>query len=245
MAALSELDCVRFGRRVAKAAPESESEWRSALEFCARHEVQLLIARIDSARIALAQRLESDGACLTDVLLRFRCARLTDAPPVHAGGFRIRACLPLEADRVRELARACFRGYASHYHADPRLEREACDEVYADWAHRACSDRKVATEVLVAEENARLLGFGALRMATEEQAEGLLFGVAPDARGRGIQRALLAEFLAWAARRGAGSATYQTQLGNIAAQKAVVRAGFAPERSFLTFHLWMPPHSEN
>lgn len=244
IAALSELDGARFGRRVAKAAPESETEWRGTLDFCARHEVQLLIARIDSARIALAQRMESDGAHLTDVLLRFRRARLTDAAPVHAGGFRIRACLPLEADRVRQLARACFRGYTSHYHADPRLERDACDEVYADWAYRACSDRKVADEVLVAEENGSLLGFAAVRMSAAAQAEGALFGVTPEARGRGIQRALLEEFLAWAARCGAGSATYQTQLGNVAAQKAVLRAGFEPDRSFLTFHLWMPPRGE-
>ena len=244
MAALSELDCARFGRRIAKAAPESESDWGQALAFCTRHGVELLIARIDSARSALAQRMESDGARLADVLLQFRCAHLTDAPPVRTGGFCIRACLPLEADRVRELARACFRGYASHYHADPRLERDACDEVYADWAYRACSDRKVAEEVLLAEENAQLLGFAALRLAGT-QAEGSLFGVAPGARGRGIQRALLAEFLAWAARRGAASATYQTQLGNVAAQKTVVRAGFEPDRSFLTFHLWIVPRSED
>lgn len=240
MAALSELDCARFGRRVARAAPQTEAEWRDALDFCARHDVELLIARIDSARIALAQRMESDAARLTDVLLQFRCAPLPAAPPAQAGGFRVRTGEPPEADRIRELARACFRGYLSHYHADPRLERSACDEVYADWAYRACSDRRVADEVLIAEENGQLLGFGALRLAGP-QAEGTLFGVAPAARGRGIQRALLAEFLARAARRAASSATYQTQLGNVAAQKAVLRAGFEPDCSFLTFHLWMSP----
>lgn len=240
MAALAELDCARFGRRVAKAVPESEAEWRDALDFCARQDVELLIARIDSARLALAQGMEGDGARLVDVLLQFRCAQLRQTPPSHEGGYRIRTGLPHEADRVRALARECFRGYASHYHADPRLERSACDEVYADWAYRACGDRRVADEVLLAEEGARLQGFAALRLAGA-QAEGSLFGVAPAARGRGIQRALLAEFLAWAARRGASHATYQTQLGNLAAQRAVVRAGFEPERSFLTFHLWMPP----
>lgn len=239
MVSLSELDCARFGRRVAKTAPDSEAAWRDTLESCAQHGVELLIARIDSARLALAQRMEGDGARLTDVLLQFRCTRLREAAPAPVGGHRIRACLPLEADRVRELARACFRGYASHYHADARLERSACDEVYADWAYRACGDRRVADEVLLAEEDGRLLGFAALRLAGP-LAEGSLFGVAPEARGRGVQRALLAEFLAWAAHRGADRASYQTQLGNLSAQRAVLRAGFEPERSFLTFHLWLP-----
>jgi hypothetical protein len=52
---------------------------------------------------------------------------------------------------------------------------------------------------------------------------------------------LLEEFLAWALRQGATSAIYQTPLSNVAAQKSVVRAGFAPYRAFLTFHLWLPP----
>ncbi|TAK48290.1 MAG: GNAT family N-acetyltransferase [Betaproteobacteria bacterium] len=239
MAAISELDGARFGVRVAKAAPDSAEDWGRALEFCARHGVQLLIARIDATRGALAQRLEDDGARLCDVLLQFRCTRLGGVAAAPAG-FVIRSCAPAQAAAVRELAREVFRGYTSHYHADARLDRTACDEVYADWAWRACSERTAAEEVLVAEENAKLLGFAALRMSSAGEADGRLFGVAPGARGRGIQRALLQRFLAWGAARGAASAIYQTQLGNLAAQRSVVRAGFEPDCAFLTFHHWMP-----
>ncbi len=239
-ASIAALDCARFGRRVAKAAPHTETEWRAALDFCARHGVELLIARIDSAHFALAQLMESDGARLTDVLLQFRCARLAVAAPAAAVPCRIRPCTAAESGAVEELARACFRGYTSHYHADARLDRAACDEVYADWARRACTERTVADEVLVAEDNGSLLGFAALRMASGREADGRLFGVAPEARGRGVQRALLQAFLAWAAGRGADSAIYQTQLTNLAAQKSVVRAGFEPDRAFLTLHHWLP-----
>ena len=43
-----------------------------------------------------------------------------------------------------------FSGYLGHYHADPRLDRAKCDEVYLSWAERSCVDPSVASKVLVA-----------------------------------------------------------------------------------------------
>jgi len=235
MLGLSELDGKRFGIRVAKATLDAQSQWREALAFCERESVDLLIARIGAADLALAQRMQFDGAFLTDVLLYFRLSPLRSGA---AGAVRVRPIQVNEANAVKDLAGRCFSGYAGHYHADPRLDRGACDEVYADWAYRACSDRAVADEVIVAEENGRLLGFAALRLVSPREADGALFGVAPEARGRGVYASLLAEFVSWSEHRGASAATYSTQLANFAAQKAVVRAGFEPESARLTFHRW-------
>ena len=239
-AARSPRDESRFGIRVAKASPATPAAWRDALAYCAAHQVRLLIARIDAAQVRLAQRLEDDGARMADVLLQFRTTRLQPPAPRRENGVDLRACAPQDADRIADLARACFDGYASHYRADPRLDPRACDAVYADWARRACADRAVADAVIVAERGPEWLGFAALRMLEANVADGMLFGVAPAARGHGMLGRLLEEFLAWAARQGAASAIYQTPLSNVAAQKSVVRAGFVPDRAFLTFHLWLP-----
>jgi GNAT superfamily N-acetyltransferase len=237
MTALSAIDTSRFGVRVAKSAPSSPQEWRAALDFCAREAVELLIARIDASDLALARRIETDGARLTDGLVRFRSTRL--APGAKGGGaLPVRTANPAEAPLVRDLARRSFAGYMGHYHADLRLDRAACDETYADWAYRACADPAVADAVLVAEDAGKLVGFGALRMTAPDEADGMLFGVDPVARGRGVYRALLEAFIAWSAQRGARSATYSTQLANAAAQRAIARAGFEPDRTFLTFHKW-------
>ena len=239
--ARSPLDEARFGIRVAKGAPADASQWREALAFCAANDVRLLIARIDAAQTRLAQCMEDDGARMADVLLQFRATPTQRPAPGRAGGVGVRVCAPGDAGRVADLARACFEGYASHYRADPHLDPRACDEVYADWARRACADPAVADAVIVAERGHEWLGFAALRMLEPQVADGMLFGVAPAARGQGILGDLLDEFLAWAVRQGAASAIYQTQLANVAAQKRVVRAGFVPDRAFLTFHLWLPP----
>ena len=237
MTRLSELDTARFAICVAKSSPETAADWKAALEFCREHAVELLIARIDGTRIALAQQMERDGAFLADVLVGYRGAPVV--PGEGAGAPHIRSCRRAEAEAVKDLARRSFQSYVDHYHADPHLPREACDEVYADWAHSACLDRKVADEVLVAEEGARLVGFAALRLVAPDSADGMLFGVAPEARGRGVFTALLGAFLRWAAERGARSATYMTQLQNPATHKALARFGFALESSHLTFHHWL------
>ena len=180
MASLSDLDCQRFGIRVAKAKPESEAQWRDAIEFCRRQAVQLLIARIDASRMALAQHLEAGGAFLADVLVVYRSSPVGH-PPVPPA-VRVRPCEPRDADAVRDLARKSFRGYYDHYHNDRRLPRSACDEVYADWAYRSCVDRGIADEVLIAEHEGRVAGFAALRLPSPLEADGMLFGVDPDAR---------------------------------------------------------------
>jgi GNAT superfamily N-acetyltransferase len=245
MIAVSDIDSARFALRVAKASPASEGDWGEALVYCRRHSVELLIARIDALRLALAQRMEADGAFLTDVLAVYRGAPSLRAPADAAALASVRPCRPAEAETVRALARRSFRGYVDHYHADPRLPREACDEVYADWAYRSCVDRSVADEVLVAEAAAGIVGFAALRMSAPGEADGMLFGVDPEARGRGVFGALVAAFLAWAERRHARSATYATQLANPATHRTLARCGFAIERSHLTFHQWFATDSRS
>ena len=235
----SAIDSSRFGIEVAKAAPASLGEWAAALAWGAQNGIALLIARIDAADLTLAQQMEKDGAFLTDALVRFRCARLEPARE-RRGAIAVRSAGVGDAAALRDLARRSFAGYVGHYHADPRLERAACDETYADWAFRACTDRGVADEVLLAVESGKALGFAALRITAPEEADGMLFGVDPAARGRGVYRSLLDAFLAWSARRGARSAVYSTQLANTTAQRAVARIGFEPDRAFLTFHKWFP-----
>ena len=103
--------------------------------------------------------------------------------PDDTGSSFVRPINPGEVDPVREIAAASFAGYTGHYHADSRLEREACDDVYSSWAASSCVDRSVADEVLVAViDDADLVAFATLRSNSADEGEGVLFGVAPRAR---------------------------------------------------------------
>lgn len=83
-----------------------------------------------------------------------------------------------------------------------------------------------------------LLSFATLRLNSQEEGEGVLFAVHPEAQGRGIYRALILEGMRWCMQQKVASMVVSTQITNIAVQKVWVRAGFEPSHAYYTFHVW-------
>lgn len=237
MITLSELERARFGVVTAKASALRTGDVPGALAFCREHGVELLIARCPASDLEAAHALEGVGARLMDVLVYFARDLAAPLTPPRAV-VRIRESRPEDAGAVRDLARLAFRAYLGHYHADPRLDRAACDEAYADWAYRSCLSTDVADEVLLAEDGRGVLGFLTLRARSAEEREIVLNGVDPAAQREGIYGALLHEALSRSASRGAARVLVSTQITNLPVQRAWVRAGFEPAESHFTFHLW-------
>ncbi len=235
---LSPLEQARFGVRTARSSALSAENLEAVLEFCRAERIELLIARCRTDELAAAQALEAAGAKLMDTLVYYG-RELGRAPlpsdPLLAS---IRPVQDSEAEAVSAIAREAFRGYSGHYHADPRLDRRACDEVYVSWTHRSCQSREVASEVLVCELDGSVAAFATMRMNSPAEGEGVLFGVAPRAQGRGVYRGLIAKGLAWCQAQGAARMVVSTQITNLAVQKVWVRLGFEPTSSYYTFHLW-------
>jgi GNAT superfamily N-acetyltransferase len=147
---------------------------------------------------------------------------------------------PGEDESVIRIASEAFDGYIGHYHADERLNPDSCTEAYIFWAQRLCTGRTAQDDVLVAELDNQLVGFGAMRLNTPEEGEGVLFGVAPAAQRRGVYRSLMLGSLRWCLARGARAMLYSTQIANMSAQRTVTRLGFEAQRAYYTFHRWFP-----
>jgi GNAT superfamily N-acetyltransferase len=237
-AALSVIDEARFGIRTARAAGVTAHTLPSVLDFCAKHNVVLLIARVPATDLQTAQSMERLGFSLMDVLVYFS-RDLNGAPiPPDANRAVLRPVRPGEEEEVRRIAEGSFRGYAGHYHADPRLDKSKCDEAYTDWAYRSCISSDVADQVIVAVVNESLAGFATLRLNGADEGEGILFGVAPFAQGRGIYRSFMVRGMEWCLANGAKQMLVSTQLTNIAVQKVWARLGFEPSHAYYTFHKW-------
>jgi GNAT superfamily N-acetyltransferase len=144
--------------------------------------------------------------------------------------------------QVRKIAAAAFKGYRGHYHADPRLDTEKCDEAYVSWAERSFAMTTVS-EILIAEYGNQPAGFATVRLNSGEEGEGVLFAVAPEAQGLGIFRSLLVSAVRWCKEKRAHRMIYSTQLTNTAVQRVLCRVGFEPSRSLYTFHKWFT-HAE-
>jgi GNAT superfamily N-acetyltransferase len=236
-AVFSEVDSERFGIRVSRANVVAEN-LPQVLNFCATERIDLLIARCTTTELGTAQKMEGLGFLLMDTLVYYgfdlvRRAIPDDSPRVH-----LRKFLPGDEAEVERVAAAAFQGYYGHYHADPSLDRGKCDEGYIAWAVRSCTLKQVATEVLVAERDSKIVGFATLRLNNPKEGEGVLFGVAPEAQGLGIYHSFMVSGMQWCKEQQVKRMIVSTQVTNVAVQKVWCRVGFEPDYSSYTFHKW-------
>jgi GNAT superfamily N-acetyltransferase len=236
LALLSEMDTGRFGFPVGKDYGITSSTLAAVLDESACLGLRLLLARCPAADWATVHALESNGFQLMDTLVYLR-RPLHDVPPA-SGVVAVRTACVTEAHAVGAVAREAFADYLGHYNTDRGLDPVKVAEIYPSWAEHAVADRAVADQVLVAEVDGRIAGFGAMKRVDGNGIDGILYGVAPAHRERGIYRELLCASLEAARSAGAQWMEYSTQLANVAAQRTVSRLGFVPNRAFYTFHRW-------
>lgn len=234
---LSPLDTARWKVATAKASDVTAASLPALLAECRGYDVRFLIARCRTGELAAAQAMEREGFELMDTLVYFSRSLGADPPPEEAA-LAVRELAHGEHGAVKEVAGRAFAGYFGHYHADARLERAECDALYVDWAERSCLSEALADQVLVAAPGGRIAAFATLRLNDAEEGEGVLFGVAPEAQGRGIYRALMSRAMRWFKARAAQRMVVSTQINNVAVQKVWSRLGFEPSKSYYTFHKW-------
>lgn len=236
-ATFSQLDSERFGIRAARAHIVPGNLQR-VLDFCAAENIDLLIARCTTSDLAVAQQVEAQGFRLTDTLLYYGFDLTRKAIPEHSSEFVVRPLQPNDRNEIRHVATSAFQGYLGHYHADPRLDRRKCDEIYASWAERSTTLKSAADQVRVVEHRGKLAGFGTLRKNSAEEVEGLLFAISPEYQKRGACRALMIDCLHWCRLQQAQHMVISTQVTNTSMQKVWCRVGFEPTHSYYTFHKW-------
>jgi GNAT superfamily N-acetyltransferase len=234
----SEVDSERFGVRVARAHVKQQS-LQQVLDFCAAERINLLIARCSTKELHTAQKMESLGFLLMDTLVYYSFDLVKRAIPDDSPRAHVRKSVPEDKGQIETVATAAFKGYHGHYHADSRLDPKKCDEGYVSWAMRSCTSKEVATEVLVAERDRKILGFLTLRLNSPKEVEGVLFGVAPEAQGIGVGRSLMVDGLRWCKDQQAKEMVISTQVTNVGVQKVWCRVGFDPAHSLYTFHKWL------
>jgi ribosomal protein S18 acetylase RimI-like enzyme len=235
--AFSEIDSERFGVRVARATVEGKN-LSQIIDFCAAEQIKLLIARCATKEPRTAQEMENRGFLLMDTLVYYGFDLTKRTIPDDAPRAHIRKFVRDDTTEVESVAAAAFEGYYGHYHADSKLDRNKCDEGYVSWAVRSCMSRQVATEVLVAEIDKKIVGFLTLRLNSPKQVEGLLLGVAPEVQGIGVGRSLMLSGLALCKNQQAERMVISTQVTNVAVQKVWCRVGFEPAHSYYTLHKW-------
>lgn len=236
---LSAIDKSRFGVATAKSRIQRGDSVVELIAQARALQVELLIVRLPTIDIALAQELERFGAMLADTLIYYEKKQVEEYKVELPTGFR--ACLAGEGDAelVEQAAGNAFKDYFGHYHADPRLERHDCDAVYSSWARSSCVDQRVANAVVLVKSGVEVAAFATLKWLDEVRYEGVLFGVSPEYRNKGLHMGLMKLVQNWGVENHAPSFLTSTQINNAPVQKNWCRAGLEPLNSFYTFHIWL------
>lgn len=235
---LSKIDYDRFGVVTAKLFIEPGQSVAHALQQCHELGAELSIIRVPTHSHGQITELEQAGALLADTLIYTRNDHLASVGMACPEGYRLRKAKSDDSVSVGKVARTSFSGYDGHYHNDSKLRREDADETYASWAENCCKNRNVADVVLVVEDRAEVVAFAALRSLDKVAFDGVLFGVNPAHRRRGLMAYLLDASIAWGIENGFIAMEYSTQLTNIAALNIVTSHRFRFDRSLHTFHHW-------
>jgi hypothetical protein len=242
MIELSEIHRLRFGYVTARAEIETAVDLRTARDYCVSTRVQLLIVRLPTEQLSLAQELLAEGGLLTDTLCVFQ-RKLVDgniAPDpsiVPPDEMIIRLAVPEDFEPILKIARVAFRNYPSHYHADLRLDRQACDDLYVDWASRLCAKGSNFITWVV-EMHGMTAGFMGGNYANRRETILELGAISPSWRGHNLYRHLARAHVVHSVKVGVERVFGATQTVNLPAQITLIREGFFPSGSYYTIHKW-------
>lgn len=201
--------------------------------------VQLLIVRLPTYLIKKAQELQEKNAILTDTLVFYE-KNIEDYfdDPLPQGYCHGHAG-PRDICEIERVAATSFKGYLGHYHADSRLDKYDCDQIYVSWAINCCNGGDFADDVIVIKKNNEIVAFATIKIVDSNTIDGVLYAVDPKYQQKGLHLSLMKLTQNWGVRNGYSRMITSTQIYNLAAQKNWCRVGMNPFKSCYTYHIWI------
>lgn len=230
-------DSARFGLEVLRARLDAV-EPKALAQALVAADADVAVLRIPAGLGARIHELRRWALPVlhADTLVYYRCD-LTRHAPAALRNADLALSIAAEGDlpELRALVAETFRGYTSHYHANPLFPREDILAGYQEWAEGHLS--RQGCSLWIARRLGRIVAFAACQDHDDGGAEGILYGVAPEAAGGGVYGDLIRHTQAVARDRGARSMKVSTQVGNYAVQKVWSREGFHLYEALDTFHV--------
>ena len=235
---LSKLDTERFGVRIGKVQDPTKEDLLKLDEKVATERIGMVILRLGTEQHDLIQTAEMQGFRLMDTLVKLRMdLRGAEIPDVD-DRIIVRPFKTGETPILTKVARQAFSNWIGHYHADPRLPKDKCTEVYVDMIRRSCDEKDVVDFVFVAETHGEVLCFCTGKITKDKVGEGILAAVGKKGVGLNIYTNLMRYQSRHFKEEGCSSWVGATQVNNYHVQHALINLGLRPFGSEYTFHKW-------
>lgn len=233
----SNLDNERFNLKTAKLSIDKSYYLQEILENFRKKGGELLIAQCDTSYSKRLFNLFEAGFILTDTTLTYSMD-VESAYGQGRGTTSIDIYVADEAinDTLGEIASRAFHNYQSHYHNNPRLDRERCDEVYVDWAKNLVLRDDMADIVFACSYDGHIAGFSSLQIENEVGIAGLLC-VDPNFKGKGIAKGLHQERLKWCREKNIKEFRVETSINNETYIRLLTNLGYRFHSAKYILHL--------
>ena len=236
---ISEWDTNHFGFTIAKLLyTKDPSNIQKDMQASKRIGSKLLISRCPTDAFGWIHELGRRGFQFMDTIVYYSID-LNDYQ-IPEPKYQAREATDNDIPAVRWIARESFKGYISHFHADPKLDKNKCDEVYELWAVNSFHDRNLSNHIIVIEIERMIAAFLTIKVKDDGRiGETVVSAVHPLARGKAVYTDIIIHGLKWINSQGCTKYETSTQIINISVQKAWARLGSSMDRSYYTFHLWL------
>ncbi len=237
---LSPPETARFGLRVHRAAVDT-IDADALIEALDREHVDIAILRVPAQALGSLEALRQRGlaAIVADTLVHYDIDLRGFAPRASEGEpVVLRSATRADAGLLESLCREIFTGYVTHYHANPLLPAAKILDGYAEWAASPVRTRDGNDAAWLVEAGDEATGFSTYHIdEATGLATGVLNGILPAHRGRGIYRRMLQQMLTQFRTLGLQRFAIATQMQNDRVQRIWVSEGLKLRRAVHTVHI--------
>jgi len=238
--AFSDLESQRFDMRVFRAVA-NEIDDRQLFRSMIEQRIDLLILRMPAPagkHIAALQRYGL-SPLHADTLVYYY-VDLSTYEPQTLRNKEVVFDVAREEDfsTLQNLVGTIFVDYQTNYHANSLLDPSAILAGYKEWVCRHVTVTGHDRITWIVRKADRVLGFCSCSFDEPSgEAEGVLYGLLPDAAGGGLYGDMIRYTQAHFKKLGVRSMKVSTQAHNYAVQKVWCREGFVLKQALDTFHI--------
>ena len=205
--------------------------------------LETYFTRISSHCLSAVRAAEALAFSLADTVVEYVFDFAKTKIPEQKTDLQFRLAEPGDRDELVELTRHTFSKYLGRFHKDPHYLEDRATEMYVKWMDNSLKG-EMAEGVLLGIAEGKIAGFLTLKLLHDHDdvlgvrlGEGVLAGVAPFARGRGVYGDIIHNSLYWFSER-TDKVKVVTQVNNYAVQNAWTKLGFRLRNAYHTFHYW-------
>ncbi len=235
----SAVDSQRFGKRVFRRVLDEFSVEKITAQV-EKDDIDLIILRLPSATKDKHSELHKLDCRVihADTLVYYFCSLKGNEMTPLRNNLTFELISAENSKILDEIVPIIFKDYTSHYASNPYLDKQKISAGYIEWAKSYIAEVQEGRISWLVKQADEIIGFATCTFNQEKnECEGVLYGVMPQAAGRGVYTDIIRFTQSYFKELGYGTMWVSTQIQNYSVQKAWIKEAFQLKKAYDTYHL--------